>query len=79
MELHGKTLKQLVQCAVLCASCDLPAGRKLCEFLSFNASYGCSKCWKKFTGMVRNKDYSGFNRDERGQKTNEQYRQQWQG
>ena len=31
-------------CALLCAACDLPAGRKLCGFLIYTATYGCSCC-----------------------------------
>ena len=27
---------------------DLPAGRKLCGFLSYKAHYGCSRCLKFF-------------------------------
>ncbi len=29
--------KETIRCALLCASCDLPAGHKLCGFLSYNA------------------------------------------
>ena len=36
--------RKIVQCAVICASCDLPAGRKLCGFLSYSARLGCSRC-----------------------------------
>ena len=36
--------RKLVRCAVLCCSCDLPAGRKLCGFLGHSAHLGCSKC-----------------------------------
>ena len=28
-----------------------------------NATYGCTKCTKKFPGGVGNKDYSGFDRE----------------
>lgn len=34
--------------AVLCVTCDIPASRKLCGFLSFSATMGCNKCKKKF-------------------------------
>ena len=39
----------IVRCALLCVACDLPAGRKLCVFLSHSAKHGCSKCLKLFT------------------------------
>ena len=52
-----------MKCAVLCVSCDIPAGRKLCGFLGHSANLGCSKSYKIFPGSVSQKDYSGFNRD----------------
>ena len=51
-----------VRAAILCVSCDLPAGHKTCEFLGHNAKLGCSRCLKEFSGELGNKDYSGFNR-----------------
>ena len=38
--------KKKVRCAIICCSCDLPAGRKLCGFLGHSAHLGCSKCKK---------------------------------
>ena len=49
-------------CALMCVSCDLPAGRKLCGFLGHSARLGCSRCFKEFSGGVGDKDYSGFDR-----------------
>lgn len=63
MSVHGFTSKQLVRCVLICAACDLPAGRKLCGFLSFSANFGCTRCWKKFPGGVADKDFSGFDRE----------------
>ena len=54
--------KRKVSCALLCVSCDLPAGRKVCGFLGHGAHLGCSRCLKKFSGTVGDMDYSGFNR-----------------
>lgn len=34
---------------LLCVSCDLPATRKVCGFLSHTAKLGCSKCKQEFT------------------------------
>jgi len=48
-------------------TCDLPAGRKVCGFLSHSATLGCSKCLKEFPGAVGNKDYSGFDTTTNGQ------------
>ena len=50
--------------AILLASADLPAVRKLCGFKGHSAHLGCSKCFKYFLGSFSEKtDYSGFNRD----------------
>ena len=56
--------EKMVKCAFLCISCDLPAVRKTCGFLSHSAALGCSKCMKKFPGTVGSMNYSGFNRSE---------------
>ena len=59
---YGTGTKQKVRCALLCVSCDLPAGRKVCGFVSYNARYGCSKCLKSFSGGVGSMNFSGFDR-----------------
>ena len=47
--------------ALTCVSCDLPASKKVCGFLSHNAKYGCNKCMKSFPTMVLGQtDYSGY-------------------
>ena len=38
----------LVRGALVAVSCDLPAGRKVCGFLSHSASLGCSRCYTEF-------------------------------
>lgn len=48
--------------ALVCVACDLPAGRKICGFLSYSARLGCSRCYKKFPGEFGALDYSGFDR-----------------
>ena len=54
---------QLIRCALICVGCDLPAGRKVCGFLSHSANLGCSRCYSNFgTGIFGKQDYSGFNR-----------------
>ena len=50
--------------ALLLASADLPAVRKLCGFKGHSAHRDCSKCFKYFPGSFGEKrDCSGFDRD----------------
>lgn len=56
--------ERCVRCALLCVSCDSPAGRKACGFLSHSANLGCTKCKKVFPGAVGFKKYSGFNKEQ---------------
>ena len=64
---NGMTLKTLhgtntvFRLALTCVSCDLPASKKVCGFLSHNARYGCNKCMKAFsTPVLGQTDYSGL-------------------
>ena len=67
--------RQLMRCALLCVGCDLPAARKVCGFLSYTASLGCSKCYCNFgTGIFGKQDYSGFDRDNWNLRSNEMHR-----
>ena len=66
--------RQLVRCALLCCSCDLPAGRKLCGFLGHSAHLDCSKCKKYFPSSTHGLDYSGFQRHTSVKRTNESHR-----
>ena len=53
-----------VKLALTCVACDMPASRKVCGFLSHNASLGCNKCYKKFkVAFGERTDYSGFDRE----------------
>ena len=54
--------ERVVRCALLSVACGLPAGRKVCGFLSHSATKGCSKRLKAFSGTAGNMLYSGFNR-----------------
>ena len=56
----GRQEQALVRCALLCVACDVPAGRKVCGFLSHSAAKGCSKCYKTFSGGVSSMCYAGF-------------------
>ena len=62
VKLCVSSIEQNVKCALLCRSCYLPAGRKVCGFLSYNARLGCSKCLKEFSGPVGSQNFSGFDR-----------------
>ena len=65
----------IVRLALACVSCDLPASRKVCGFLSFNATLGCHKCFKKFTiDVAGTSDFSGYDRDNWPYRTNELHR-----
>ena len=66
--------RKIIRCAVICVSCDLPAGRKLCGFLGHSARLGCSKCKKEFPGSVGTMDYSGFNRETWDHRTGDGHR-----
>ena len=74
VEMDTTVGKKLVRCAVMCASCDLPAGRKLCGFLEHAAFLGCSKCKKGFPGSIGQKDYSGFDRENWPRRTDQSHR-----
>ena len=66
-----------VRLALVCVACDIPASRKVCGFLGFNALLGCNKCYKKFNspsfGQV---DYSGYDRENWIPRTVQLHRQQ---
>ena len=64
----------MVQCALLCVACDLPAGRKLCGFLSHSAKCSCSKCLKLFTGIPGSMNNNGFDRAAWPVRTNTEHR-----
>ena len=50
--------------ALVLASADLPAIRKLCGFKGYSAHRGFSKCFKYFPETLKEKtDYSDFDRD----------------
>lgn len=67
-------IEENVKCALLCISCDLPAGRKSCGFLSHSARLGCSRCLKEFPGGVGSQDYSGFDRQQWSPRTDKEHR-----
>ena len=66
--------QKIIRCALLCIACDLPAGRKVCGFLSHNAHLGCSRCWKKFSGSIGSMDFAGFDRENWRARTGTEHR-----
>ena len=59
---HSDCLRTVnVRAALIGISCDIPAGRKVCGFLSHCAKLGCSR-YCKF-GQDSNESYSKFERD----------------
>ncbi len=66
---------QTIRCALLCVACDLPAGRKVCGFVSHSANLGCSRCYRTFgTGVFGELDYSGFDRESWVHRSNKKHR-----
>ena len=51
-----------VRALITCVGSDLPATRKVCGFLSYNAEKGCSKCLKSFptVSFGQKPDFSGY-------------------
>ena len=68
-------VEEVVKCALLCVCCDLPAGRKTCGFLSYNARLGCSRCLKEFSGSLQERNYSGFDRSQWPSRSNAHHRE----
>ena len=65
-----------VKLVLTCVACDIPASRKVCGFLSHNASLGCNKCYKKFNVRFGEPtDYGGFDRENWTPRTVEKHRQ----
>ena len=62
-----------VKVALSCVTCDIPASRKVCGFLSHNAAMGCNKCLKKFPVSDRKTCYCGFDEEEWTLRTLEQH------
>lgn len=67
----------IVRSALICISCDIPAARKVCGYVSHNAFRGCSRCLKEFPTQTfgEKADYSGYDRENWQQRSNELHRQ----
>ena len=75
VNLESGIQRKLVRGAIICCSCDLPAGRKLCGFLGHSAHLGCSKCKKYFLSTENGLDYSGFMRQSWVPRSNSSHRE----
>ena len=74
---HIRSSHITIKVALACVSCDIPASRKVCGFLSHNAAFGCNKCLKKFNVSFGSRcDYAGFDRENWVLRTAEQHHQQ---
>ena len=64
--------------ALLCASCDIPASRKIAGFVSHGGLKGCSRCLKTFPCRTfgEKNDCSGFNREMWGKRDLELHRRE---
>lgn len=73
--LSPENIPVCVKLALSCVTCDIPAIRKVCGFLSHNASLGCNKCLKKFpVKFAESTDYSGYDRENWEHRTLQQHR-----
>lgn len=63
-----------IRCALIGVSCDLPAARKVCGFLSHSANLGCSMCYAEFSEGFGSRNYSDFDRNNWRMRTNNQHR-----
>ena len=68
------TSHQLIRAALLAVSCGLPAGRKVCGFLSHSANLGCSRCYCPFSEGFGSRNYSDFERASWQLRSNERHR-----
>lgn len=54
-----------IKLALSCVTCDIPAAKKVCGFLSHHSKHGCNKCLKQFNvNFTEGTDFSGFNRED---------------
>lgn len=50
--------------ALMCVACDIPAARKVSDFIEHSANLGCSRCLKPFPSLSdKKRDCSGFDRE----------------
>lgn len=53
-----------IRAVIGCVTCDIPASRKMCGFLSHAANMGCNKCTKEFPSTgPGSRNFAGFDRE----------------
>ena len=65
----------MVRAALLAVACGLPAGRKVCGFLSHSANLGCSRCYCSFSEGGLQRNYSCLDRNSWKMRSNQQHRE----
>lgn len=70
----GSSTTAIFKCALIGVSCDLPAARKVCGFLSHSENLYCSKCYVQFSEGFSCRNYSDFNTDSWKMRSNSQHR-----
>ena len=72
----GLLNRVFVRAALLCVACDIPAARKVAGFMGHNATFGCSRCSKRFpvASFGEKPDFSGFNRNSWPKRNAEEHR-----
>ena len=67
--------ERVIHAALLAVACDIPAGRKVCGFLSHKANFGCSRCYCLFSEGGLQCNYSFFDRSSWKLRSNRQHRE----
>ena len=73
LEIHDST-SEVIRVALLGVACDMPAGRKVCGFLSHSANLGCPRCYCEFSEGGLQRNYSNFDRSSWVMRNNEKHR-----
>lgn len=68
----------IVQSALVCTACDIPASRKVSGFVGHSAFHGCSRCLKEFPteAFGQKPDYTGTDRSAWPPRTMDLHREQ---
>ena len=67
--------EKVIRAALHAVACDLPAGRKVCGFLSHSANLGCSHCYCTFSAGGLQRNYACGDRKSWKMRSNHQHRQ----
>ena len=77
---EGTELTVTILLALTCIACDIPATRKICDFLAHRATLGCNRCYTAFTQVTDNDGskwatWSGFDWAQWMPRTNREHRE----